>query len=144
MPLARYFLFVGAGLFALLLVSSAYLATSQVTESAEDISPVIRIHSDRKWPERIVFDTSAPLAIPPQVSSKAGVAASALVADTPATARDAMAQLLPPNAIRPPPAQKMRDARPQRNRKIAHRRAMPPTFQVARQWRFFEGFGNGF
>ncbi len=144
MPLARYFLFVGASLFALLLVSSAYFARSQVTDSAEDTSPVIRIHSDRTWPERIVFDTSAPLVIPPQVSSKAGVAAPALAADMPATARDAMALLPPPNAIQLPLAQKVRDTKPQRNRKIAHRRTMPPAFQVARQWRFFEGFGNGF
>lgn len=140
MPLARYFLFVGAGLFALLLMSNAYFATSPVTKSAEDGSPAVRIHSDRKWPERIVFDTIASPVIPRQIASKDSVVAPALVADMPATARGAMAQLLPPNAIEPPHAQKMRDAKLQRHRRIAHRRAIPPTVRVARQWKV-ERFG---
>lgn len=140
MPLARYFLFVGAGLFALLLMSNAYFATSPVTKSAEDGSPAARIHSDRKWPERIVFDTIASPVIPRQIASKDSVVAPALVADMPATARGAMAQLLPPNAIEPPHAQKMQDAKLQRHRRIAHRRAIPPTVRVARQWKV-ERFG---
>lgn len=140
MPLARYFLFVGAGLFALLLMSNAYFATSQVTESAEDGSPAAGIHSDRKWPERIVFDPIASPVIPPQIASKDSVVAPALVADMPATARGAMAQLRPPHAIEPPDAQKMRDAKLQRHRRVAHRRAIPPTVRVARQWKV-ERFG---
>ena len=31
-------------------------------------SPVIRIHSDRKWPERIVFDTTLPTIVPAQTA----------------------------------------------------------------------------
>src|SRR5260370_29450921 len=32
--------------------------------SPEADKPIIRIKSDRKWPERIVFDTSAPTIVP--------------------------------------------------------------------------------
>jgi hypothetical protein len=60
MPLLRYFLFVGGSLLALLLVANAALPSAPVPEgltSATDLPPV-RIHSERKLPERIVFDTS--------------------------------------------------------------------------------------
>src|SRR5262249_6245322 len=61
MPIFRYFLYVGGSLLALLLVANAALPTepfpSNLT-SASDLPP-IRIHSDRKLPERVVLDTSA-------------------------------------------------------------------------------------
>jgi hypothetical protein len=64
MPLARYFFFVGGALLALLFVISAGLpkqpaAQVQVVDTAADL-PTIRIHTDRKWPERVVFDTTIP------------------------------------------------------------------------------------
>ena len=36
----------------------------------------IRIHSDRKWPERIVYDTSLPTITPPQIANTEQSAAS--------------------------------------------------------------------
>src|ERR1700761_7120689 len=67
MPLMRYFVFVGGALLALLLVANACLPALPATEArstaAADLS-VIRIHSDTKWPERVVFDTSRPTIVP--------------------------------------------------------------------------------
>ena len=48
MPLARYFLFVGGVLLALLFLSDAYLPKLPAAERADTDLPVIRIHSDRK------------------------------------------------------------------------------------------------
>jgi hypothetical protein len=63
MPLLRYFIFVGGSLLALLLVVNATLPAEPLQEtstSGSDLPPV-RIHSDRKLPDRVVFDTSAVL-----------------------------------------------------------------------------------
>src|ERR1700674_5050455 len=60
MPLARYFLFVGGALLALLFVVDAGLPKFPVPDRADSDSPVIRIHTDRKWPESVVFNTSLP------------------------------------------------------------------------------------
>jgi len=62
MPLMRYFLFVGGALLALLFIADACLPALpgvQASRSNTDLS-VIRIHSDTKWPERVVFDTTRP------------------------------------------------------------------------------------
>ena len=146
MPLARYFLVVGAVLLVLLFISNAYLARSQVTAGADSKPFIIRIHSDRKWPERIVCDTSAPKIIPPQLASTEGsIVATPSLIDVPARAkeRDAMAQLRPPDAIQlRPSASRMQESKQQRFRKVTKKRARPPALQVARQWRF-GWFGNG-
>jgi hypothetical protein len=63
MPLARYFSFVGGVLLTLLFILDAYLPKIPVREKATANLPIIRIHSERKWPERIVFDTSAPIPV---------------------------------------------------------------------------------
>src|SRR5258708_15546303 len=94
MPLARYFVFVGGVLLALLFVIDAVLpqlpaADANRTATAVDRS-IIRIHSDRKWPERVVFDTSIPTIVPAQaVNAEAFVPAPvpAVVADVPAKVR---------------------------------------------------------
>jgi hypothetical protein len=74
MPLARYFFFCGASLLALLFVVDAYLPKlpaeqTEVTAAVADLSG-IRIHSDRKWPQAVVFDTNVPVivAAPPGVA----------------------------------------------------------------------------
>jgi hypothetical protein len=63
MPLLRYFVFVGGTLIALLLVANVALPTAPLPEnltSGADLPP-IRIHSERKLPERVVIDTSVAL-----------------------------------------------------------------------------------
>jgi hypothetical protein len=139
MPLARYFLFVGGVLLALLFVVSAelpQLPAAQMVNTAADL-PAIRIHSDRKWPERIVFDTSAPRPVSLQTAnSEVSTVAPVKVAETPVktTAREAFAQLAPTDMKKPEPKQ------PQK-RKIAKRRVAPPTMLVAQQPQF-AFFGN--
>lgn len=63
MPIFRYFLFVGGSLLALILVANAALPSAPVLDglrSGTDL-PLIRIRSERKLPERVVIDTSAPM-----------------------------------------------------------------------------------
>jgi hypothetical protein len=143
MPVMRYFLFVGAALLALLLVAGEVFPTApaesavQGTSAASDLS-VIRIHTDRKWPERVVFDTTIPTIVPARTQmakNEASVAVPAQVADTSTkmTARDAYAQLVPTDLKKP-------DPKPQPKRKIAKKRAAPPAVQFAQQQRPQFGF----
>jgi hypothetical protein len=71
MLVLRYFGYVGGSLLALLFVCNAVLPKQPQpaeTSSGSDL-PAIRIHSDKKWPERVVFDTStAPVAAPAPVT----------------------------------------------------------------------------
>ena len=71
MPVLRYFVFVGGALCALLLAVNAVISPSPghdngISSNAE--LPVIRIHSDRKGPEAVVFDTTQPTIVPPAVA----------------------------------------------------------------------------
>jgi hypothetical protein len=130
MPVMRYFLYVGAALLALLFVAGEAFPTlpvapaAQAANTAADV-PMIRIHTDRKWPERVVFDTSAPTIVPAQThiaTNEAGVAAPLTAADISikVTARDAFAQLAPADLKKPSP-------KPQQKRKVAKRHVVPPT-----------------
>ena len=102
MPLVRYFLFVGTALLALLFIVDACLPQLPIVESpntaanantATDLS-VIRIHSDRKWPARVEFDTSLPTPIAAPVrTAEASVLATAADVTAPLRMRDAFAQL---------------------------------------------------
>ena len=92
MPLMRYFLFVGGALLALLFVASAWMPPVPAVggpQSSADLS-IIRIHSDRKWPERIVFDTTRPTITP------APTAAASPIAEAAAPQKDAPALPLKP------------------------------------------------
>lgn len=94
MPLARYFLFVGGALLVLLLISAAYLPSLPVAERTGPDPPVIRIHSDRKWPERVVYDTDVATMAPAQVEkTEADVPVMGGAASTDARARETFAQL---------------------------------------------------
>jgi hypothetical protein len=81
-PFVRYIAFVGSLLVAILFFADWYLTTAptQSVTSPEADKPIIRIKSDRKWPERIVFDTSAPTIVP----QKSPVIADAPVTNPPA------------------------------------------------------------
>jgi len=116
MPVARYFLYVGGVLLALLFISDAYLPKLPVAKTARTDVPIIRIHikSDRKWPERIVYDTSLPTVAPAQIAK--------------AQAREAFAQLQPSDPIKV-------ERKPERKRKIAKHRAAP-WFLVAQRPQF--------
>jgi hypothetical protein len=136
MPLARYFLYVGGALLALLVISDAYFPKLAAVEGTSR-SAIIHIHSDQKWPERIVYDTSLPTVVPTQIANiEANVAAPEIVAST--AEREAFAQLQPPSQLSDV---KKSDPKPQRHHKIAKRRVPPPARLAARQMQF-GWFGN--
>ena len=70
MPIARYFVVVGGTLLALLLAVNWYFADgvpgastlpveyAPTLPQAEDFN--IRIHSDHKWPEKLLLDSDLP------------------------------------------------------------------------------------
>jgi hypothetical protein len=148
MPVVRYFVFVGGALLALLLAISAL--TPQPVAVAESSAPtvdktVVRIRSDQKLPERVVYDTSLPTIVPPTVTAQAVAPSVPAVASADATAqaraRETFAQFVPPEPKKPEP-------QVQRKRKIAKSRpasqmqfAQQPQMRVAQQSHF--GFFGG-
>ncbi len=136
MPVLRYFIFVGAALIALLFVVSAALPSAPAavaSNSATDLTS-IRIHSDRKWPERVVFDTNAPTIVPAATQTASmtpPAAAHQQIADTSTkvTARDAFAQATPSDLKKPA-------AKPVQKRRVAKRRVAPQTIVVAQRPQF--------
>jgi len=122
MPLARYFFFVGAALLALLFVSDAVLPN--LPTNAALVSgigmPVIRIQSDRKWPQPVVFDTSLPnFALAPAAQAAASIPATALDVSAKARVREAFAQLPPDSGRIEPSVANKPEAKLQQKRKIA-------------------------
>ncbi|KRR25433.1 hypothetical protein CQ14_10680 [Bradyrhizobium lablabi] len=152
MPVARYFLFVGGVLLALLLAIDALVPQEAVVASQAAPSvdkTVVRIRSDQKLPERVVYDTSLPTIVPPPAAIAQAVAPSAPAAVTPVSAdanaqarvRETFAQFVPGEAKKPEP-------QVQRKRKVAKTRqappmqfAQPPQVRVAQQSQF--GFFGG-
>jgi hypothetical protein len=149
MPVARYFLFVGGLLLALLLAIDALVPQQAVVASQAAPSvdkTVVRIRSDQKPPERVVYDTSLPTIVPPPTKTAQAVAppvpaaASASDAATQARVRETFAEFVPVEAKKPEP-------QVQRKRKIAKSRPAPmhiaqqPQVRVAQQSQF--GFFGG-
>ncbi|MFG3593766.1 hypothetical protein [Bradyrhizobium sp. RDI18] len=147
MPLSRYFLYVGGVLLTLVFILDACLTRLAIRESAHVNSPIIRIHSDRKWPERIVFDTTLPTTVPAQATiAEDRVASPAPVTDVSVKEREreAFALMQPSNAKRLQPSDPgRRELKPQRPRKIVKRHVPPRSVLVARQPQF-GWFGNTF
>jgi hypothetical protein len=126
MPVARYFFYVGGVLLALLFAVDAYVPKEPVVSSAVVATtienPTLRIRSDRKWPERVVYDTSLPTIVPPPAARIEAVAAVPRpVAEMSAKARvrESFAQFRPADDPKP-------EAKPHPKRKIAKARAAPP------------------
>ena len=117
MPLLRYFLYVGGALLSLILISNVVLPQEPLPgtlTSATELPPV-RIHSDRKLPDRIVFDTSSTVASTP-VPVLASPKVAAAVAPAPvvtaemsakARVREAFAQLPPADDVSEPKMDQM-------------------------------------
>src|SRR5690348_18452105 len=97
MPVARYFLFVGGVLLALLLAIDASVrheavVASQAAATSID-KTVVRIRSDQKPAERVVYDTSLPTIVPPTMAAAPAAAPSKVASATgdlvaPANVRD--------------------------------------------------------
>lgn len=144
MPVARYFLFVGGVLLALLLAIDALVpqqAAVAIQAAPSVDKTVVRIRSDQKPPERVVFDTSLPTIVPPAVTAQAvpaaapPVVAAAPVANAQARVRETFAQVVPSEAKKP---------EVQRKRKVARSRPAQmaqPQMRIAQQSHY--GFFGG-
>ena len=136
MPLVRYFLWVGSVLLALLFIADACLPNLPAAKTTTDWpSPTIRIHSQRKWPERIVFNTSAPMPhVATDASSVQGNPVQQTAAVIPDRAREALARLQISDVVQiTAGSPKKQEARAQRQQEIAKRRVARPVLRVARQ-----------
>ncbi len=153
MPLVRYFFFVGAALLALLFIADEYLPKLPGAErraAVADVS-VIRIHSDRKWPERVVFDTTVPMITPAATATvEAKASAPANVADVSAKAadvsakvrvRDVFAQLPLSYQLQPADSRKREPKLQSKRKTVARSHVNPPMMLVAQQPRIGL-FGN--
>lgn len=149
MPLAAYFRNVGAILLVLLLVADFYLPTSPVVQRAAAYPPAIRIHTDRKWPERVVFDTTTAIVSPGPVALVADVAATPGARDVPtipadvARVRDTFAMLPAPDSRH---AKSLGQDKRQLKQKTTVRSTKKHTRQIilAARQRQFAWFGFGF
>jgi hypothetical protein len=101
-PIARYFVFVGSVLVALLFAagwiwpsSGPTVSEAPLAQAAAD-APVARIHSSQKWPDKIEFDTSKPTLAPSPLVAAAASPAQVVAESTPAASPlDARAEIKP-------------------------------------------------
>jgi len=133
MPVRGYFIWVGGVLLALLLVTDACLPSLPATTTAGTPPPLIRIHTDRKWPERVVYETSSPMVRLVAAASPvdSGNSAQPAIANVAPNVRDGFAELRTTDA-RPSAANpKKLDARPQQ--RMARKHAARPMRLAARR-----------
>ncbi len=129
MPLARYFLWAGGALLTLLFVAAACLPEPPAAvETTADLPPA-RIHSDRKWPERIVFETGAPMVhVVPGTTDSVAVDPPAPPPPSgviPPDLREVLAQMEPSEISSPKPSKPAKLA-PKPQRRIARTRGPGP------------------
>ena len=92
LPLQRYFLFAGGALFILLFATDWVAPPPKGERVKSEVSlPVIRIHSERKGPEAVVFDTTQPTFVAPVEQD--GAATPQAVASAESSATEAVSQL---------------------------------------------------
>ena len=161
MPMARYFLFVGGVLLALLFVIDAF-APQQLAVASNGAPSVdkytVRIKSDQKLPERVVYDTSLPTIVPPKATVVAAAAPPVTAPETSAQARvrNTFAQFVPAEAKKldkQPDKQLVKQAEKQpelqapKKHKVAKATAHPspppqPPMRLAQQQPRFGFFGS--
>ena len=136
MPIVRYFVVVGGALAALLLVAGWFLPVPPASFPDQPEIIAIRIRSERKWPEKVVLDTSKPTMTPPVVMDPPTAQSSLPLPSDEAQGQsnlEAIAQVKPdspPVAIdRPTLHTKRRVARTARSKRVARG---PITHRLAR------------
>ena len=139
MPVARYFLYVGGVLLALLFVIDALVPREPVVASngAPAIErPVVRISSTQKLPERVVYDTSLPIIVPATSSLLAAPQPPALSAQS--RVRNTFAQFVPESGQAAPESKQIASAAQKpamqapKKRKIARVHSYPPAYAQMR------------
>jgi hypothetical protein len=127
-PIARYFILVGGTLAVLLFIAGWYFPTPPAMFSNQTTvfdETIIRIRSERKWPEKIVLDTSRPTMMPLAVEERRVAQLVPLPSDEPGNQSnlEAGAQWKPdtglPNANHPIPQIKRRVTRAARSTRAA-------------------------
>ena len=149
MPLAAYFRNVGALLLALFFLADFYFPKAPAVQKATVYAPVIRIHSDRKWPERVVFDTmQTPITVAEPVAAKITIAALPDPVESPAdrqtelpAIRDAYAMLQQPQARRPETTNQHKPQRKPQYRVVRSNRYAKQQMVLAMRQRQFAWFG---
>jgi hypothetical protein len=130
----RYFLFVGGALLALLFALDAFAPKAVADNNAQAVASVdkstLRIQSNQKWPERIVFDTTQPTIVP-----KAAPAHVALAGPEPAAEISAKARVRETFAQFVPVEPKQAETSAPRKRKVAKTRSSQP-MRLAQQSRY--------
>jgi hypothetical protein len=134
MLVARYFLYVGGALLALLYAVDALVPqdTATATHSAPGVDKsTVRIHSAQKLPERVVFDTSLPTIVPPASAIQMAAAPlppapGAEPSSDQASARETFAQYVPTEA-------KKREPQQPKKHKVARARTYQPQPMYAGQ-----------
>jgi hypothetical protein len=149
MPLARYFYFVGGALLALLFFLDAYFPKPPVAAKAKVYLPAIHIYSDRKWPERIVYDTSLPTIVPTSVATRdAIIKAPEIIAKSSvgATERESFAMLSPSGEQLQTSSTKIRELKPRHQVRIVRKRTSTSRLAIARHPQFvqFGWYGRTF
>ena len=133
MPLKQYFSVVGAALLALLFILDAYLPKFPVLDRGPGNLPVIRIHSDRKWPERIVFDTNLRTIVPIGAATAEGTVQAPRIAEASSGAKEREAFAMLPSSV--DRLQTANAKRPElkllHHRRVAKKRVPAPTFAMA-------------
>ncbi len=106
MPLLRYFAVAGGALLLVLLVAGAWLPQAPgedgIVSSAEH--PAIRIRSERKAPEAVVFDTGQQTV--PLAKTEATAPVPVKVTEPQPPAAETLAQSAEPKPVATPPAKK--------------------------------------
>jgi hypothetical protein len=85
LPVARYLIFVGGTLAALLFIPGWLLPIPPTTSADQSIAfdrAVIRIKSAHRWPEQVILDTSQPTITPPAVMDSPVIQPSILLPST--------------------------------------------------------------
>src|SRR4051794_108329 len=139
MPLARYLSFVGGVLLALLFILDACFPELPVVAKPKVHPPVIRIYSDEKWPERVVYDTSLPTIVPVAVATAERIVPvpAKLAEAFLATKEEAAFAMLPASVDRLRASSTgMQEAKPRHYRWIARKRVSSPRISMARQAQF--------
>ena len=167
MPLLRYFVIVGGTLLALLFIANAALPTLPLpgTLTSGSELPSVRIHTEQKLPDRVVFDTRVSLpaqapAVPvataqarPQVKAAAPASAAMVEISAKVRVREAFAQLPPEAEASEPkmdematvvlPEPKMYPAKPQvKHKRVAAAKPHNPHPLVVAQQPHFGGFAT--
>ena len=111
MPLLQYFGWAGSLLLAVLVAADWCLPApaARQPETPLDRKINIRIHTDHKWPERVVFDTTATMVA--QTTGTGGGEATEDAQRQPLDAFAAMAAIIARPCFRPPCSAGPRSAR---------------------------------